>query len=96
MYKMTDSIDVSNMNMEGKKKVADAIKQAAFCLNTIEGEREAIKAIVEKINDEVGIDKKIFRKMVKAYHKNSFSAEVEEAEKFEQTYQSVMGAVDEG
>jgi len=91
---MTDSIDVSNMNMEGRKKIQAAIKQAAFCLNTIEGEREAINEIVKQVHDEVGVEKKIFRRMLKAYHKNNFTEEVETDEKFEQTYQSVMGAID--
>jgi ABC-type microcin C transport system permease subunit YejB len=93
---MSESVDVNNMNSEGKKKIQDAIKQAAFCMNTIDGEREAINEIIARIHDEVGVDKKIFRKMVKAYHKNNFTEEVEEAEQFEQTYQSVMGAVDAG
>jgi len=91
---MTDTIDVNNMNMEGRKKIQDAIKQAAFCLNTIEGEREAMNEIVKQINAEVGVDKKIFRRMLKAYHKNNFTEEVEGDTQFEQTYQSVMGAID--
>lgn len=85
------SIDVTNMNEEGKKKIAGAVKQIAFCMNTIAGEKEAIKDIINEMADQFDVDKKILRKVAAAYHKDSFSAVQEENTTFETTYMSVMG-----
>ena len=85
------SIDVSNMNDEGKKQIAESVKQIAFCLGTIAGEKEAINEIINEMVDKHDVDKKILRKVATAYYKDSFADVQSENDSFEATYLSVMG-----
>jgi hypothetical protein len=76
---------------EVRKKVAAAMGEMSAAMTRIEAERDLIKEIIKKLNEDHGLSKKILAKMGKAYHKQSFSKEVEESEEFQTLYEEVLG-----
>jgi uncharacterized FlgJ-related protein len=74
-----------------RTKVRQAMGEISASMTRIEAERDLIKEIVKKIHDEHDLPKKALSKMAKAYHKQSFSKEVEEQEEFQTLYETVLG-----
>ena len=74
-----------------KQAIFAALGEGSASMTRIEAERDLIKEIVKKIHEDHGISKKTAAKMIKVYHKQSFSKEVEEREEFETLYEKVTG-----
>jgi hypothetical protein len=74
-----------------RKKVAAAMGEISAAMTRMEAEKDLIKEIVKKLNEDHGLSKKVLNKMGRAYHKQSFSKEVEEHSEFETLYEEVLG-----
>lgn len=74
-----------------KKKIRDAMGEASGSLTRIEAEKDFIKEIVKKLNEDHSVPKKTLSKMIKVYHKQSFSKEKEEQDEFQELYETVTG-----
>ena len=75
-----------------RTKVRQAMGEISASMTRIEAERDLIKEIVKKLNDEHSLPKKALNKMAKAYHKQSFTKEVEDQEEFQTLYETVLGS----
>lgn len=62
-------------------------------MTRIEAEKDLMKEIVKKLNEDHGLSKKALNKMAKTYHKQSFNKEVEEQDEFQTLYEEVLGSV---
>lgn len=78
-------------NPEDRKRIKDALQEISDSFTRIEGERDAIKDIVNFVNEEFDLPKKYVSKMARVYHKQSFDKEVGEAEDFAALYETVTG-----
>lgn len=78
-------------NPETIKAVNKALQEMSNSMTRIEAERDLIKDIVENVSEDHGIEKKIFRRMARVYHKRNFSTEIQEHEEFEAMYENVVG-----
>jgi len=76
-------------NVKDRKAVYDCMKQISDSMARIEAERDFIKNAVNDICEEQELSKKIFRKMVKVYHKQNFQQEVQTHEEFETLYETI-------
>lgn len=74
-----------------RKIVRDAIGEISASMTRMEAERDLIKEIIKKLNEDHQLSKKALSKMAKAYHKQSFSKEVEDADEFQTLYETVLG-----
>ena len=74
-----------------KQAIYAALGEGSASMTRIEAERDLIKEIVKKIHEDHGISKKTAAKMIKVYHKQSFSKEVEEQCEFQTLYEKVTG-----
>ena len=63
-----------------RKKVMDALMEISASMTRMEAERDLIKSILERMEDEFEIPKKPGRKLAKIYHKQNFSEVKEEQE----------------
>lgn len=81
-----DDVQPSHLNPEDKKKLHDAILEIDNSLVRIGGERDLIKSILQRIEDEIGIKKKVARKLARTYHKDNFAELKEEEEYVETTF----------
>lgn len=76
------------------QKIQNAVIEASNSKLRIEAERDLIKDIAQRIQDEVGIAKRDFNKMVKVYFKNEFKKVQEDLNEFADLYSKVMAGKD--
>lgn len=74
-----------------KKAIRDALGEASGAMTRIDGEKDLIKEIAKKMQENHSIPKKTFRKMLATYHKQNFSQVAEETEEFLDMYESIWG-----
>lgn len=92
---MTD-ITIANLPFSDVDKVKKAVQEISNSMARATAERDLQKETINRINEEVGIDKKILRRAAKAYYKMNFPEEVEAAEKFQEFYTTVVQENDLG
>lgn len=78
-----------NLTPVDKKKLVDALKEMSSSMTRVEAERDLQKNLRKDICDELDLNKKVFSKLARTYHKQNFSEEQEVHEKFENLYESV-------
>ena len=75
---------------ELRKRIRDAVAQASAVTQMIEDQKSALKDVVTFAKEELEVPKKIFTKMVKAFHQQSYPAMAQETEIFELFYETIM------
>lgn len=74
-----------------RKVILDAIKEADNCLLRIDSEKDQIKAIVEEINEKYELNKGLFAKLVRLYHKQNLSVYEQETSDVIEAYNTIVG-----
>jgi len=77
-------------NDEHRDKIKKALKDMSGALTRAEAEKDYVKDVLARLKDEVGLEPKYGRKLLKHYHNQSIQQEIEEAEEIEQLYTSVF------
>jgi hypothetical protein len=72
-----------------KAKVVGCLQEVSNSLTRIEAERDLIKEILQKMQDECEIPKKLSRKIAKVYHKRNYEEEVAQQNDFVDLYEIV-------
>ena len=72
-----------------KAKVLGCLQEISNSLTRIEAERDLIKEILKKMQDECEIPKKLSRKIAKVYHKRNYEEEVAQQNDFVDLYEIV-------
>jgi hypothetical protein len=78
-----------NLTVDDKKKLMSALKDMSASMTRVEAERDLQKNVKKDICDELDLNKKVFAKLAKTYHKQNFSEEVQTHEEFETLYEDV-------
>ena len=81
---------VQGLTEEERKQFRKAIMELNDSMTRIGAERELQKETINELNDKLDIDKKLIRRMAKAYFKANFKDEVQENTDFEEFYTTVM------
>ena len=71
-------------------KIRNAIEEISNSMVRTDAERDLVKEIINKINEEEGMDKRVLRKMARAYHKQNFHDEAALHEEFEVAFTNIM------
>jgi hypothetical protein len=77
------------MSPTDKAKILGMLSEISNSLTRIESERDLIKEILERMQDETEIPKKLGRKLARVYHKRNFEEEVAEQNDFVEIYEKV-------
>ena len=80
---------LANMNPNDKVKLIGALKDMSVSMARMDAERDLQKNIKNDICKELDLNKKVFSKLAKTYHKQNFSEEVQLHQEFETLYESV-------
>ena len=72
-----------------KAKVLGCLQEISNSLTRIEAERELIKEILQKMQDECELPKKLSRKLAKVYQTRNYEEEVAEQSDFQTVYETV-------
>ena len=73
-----------------KAKVLGCLQEISNSLIRIEAERDLIKEVLQRMQDECELPKKLSRKLAKVYHKRNYEEEVAEQSDFQTVYESVV------
>lgn len=84
------TVNISSLNDMERKKLKKAIMEMNDSMTRVSAERDLQKEIVNNLNDELGVDKKLIRRLSKAYFKANFGQEVEENKAFEESYDLII------
>lgn len=77
------------INPQHKQGILGCLKEISNSYARIEAERDLVKEILEKMQDEFELPKKLSRKLAKTYHKNNYAEEVAEQNDFTEAYETV-------
>ena len=77
-------------NPEDKKKFYNAIVEISNSMTRTEAERDLINEIIKDLSEEFDINKKIIRKIAKAYHKQNLNEEQQDHDEFVELYEEVV------
>jgi hypothetical protein len=72
-----------------KAKILGMLQEISNSLTRVEAERDLIKEILDRLQDECEIPKKLSRKLAKVYHKSNFEEEVAQQNDFVDMYEQV-------
>lgn len=78
-----------NLTPADKKKLEDALKEMSTSMSRVAAERDLQKNVIGDICEELDLNKKVFRKLAKVYHKQNYADEVATHQEFEQLYETV-------
>lgn len=84
------TVNISSLNETERKKLKKAIMELNDSMTRVASERDLQKDIIGNLNDELGVDKKLIRRMAKVYFKANFGEEVEENKAFEESYDLII------
>lgn len=86
----TDNFELPS-DPELRRKIREAVKEAADIMTMIAAQREALRDAKSRIVEELEVPKKILNKMIKAYYNQDFPAISQENEMFELFYENIIG-----
>ena len=84
------TMTVQSLSSDDRKVLRKAIIELNDSLTRANAERDLQKEIIEETNGKLGVDKKLIRRMARAYFKANFNDEVEQNNTFESFYDEVM------
>ena len=87
-------VSINSLSAEDKKKIKGVIMELNDSMTRMAAERDLQKEAVTNINDALGVDKKLIKRMAKAYYKANYNEEVEENNTFEEFYDTIVSGKD--
>ena len=84
------TMNIEALTAEDKKVLRKAIIELNDSMTRAGAEKDLQKEIITETNGKLGVDKRLIRRMAKAYFKANFNDEVEENNTFESFYDEVM------
>lgn len=66
------------------------MKEASDAQLQIDSLKEHLALIRSDLTDELGLPAKLFNKLLKTYHKQTYGEEVKQAEEFQETYEAIF------
>lgn len=76
---------------EQKKQIKSCLSEISNSYTRIEAERELVKDIFVRMQDDFEMSKRLSRRLAKIYHKRNIAEEIASAEELSETYNEVIG-----
>jgi ABC-type microcin C transport system permease subunit YejB len=83
-------VSINSLTTEDRSKLKSAISEINDSMVRAASEKDVQKEFVDKVSEDLGIDKKLVKRLAKAYYKSNFNNEVQDFEKFEEFYMSLF------
>lgn len=83
-------VSINSLSVEEKKKLKNTILELNDSMTRTAAEKELQKQAIDEIFDQLGVDKKIVRRMAKVYYKANYNTETEEENMFRDFYEGVI------
>lgn len=85
-----NKISLQNLNDDARKRVKKAVLEIDESLTRIASERDLQKEILTKLEEELGVEKKMVRKLARTYFKQDFKMQIADQDEFETAYQEIV------
>ena len=85
-----NSISLTNLPQDSQKRVKQSIVEIEGSLTRIAAERDLQKEILDKLEQDLGVNKKLVRRIARAYFKGNFNIETVENDEFETAYKQIL------
>jgi hypothetical protein len=74
-----------------KADIKNCLQEISNSYTRIEAERDNIKAILDRMEEEFEMPKKLSRKLARVYHKRNIAEETAAMQELQETYEDVVG-----
>lgn len=88
-------VNANSLSNSDRKKLKKIVQELNDSMTRIAAEKEFQKESIAAVSEEMGLDKKLLRRMAKTYFNATFNLEKEEQQSFEEFYELVINAKDE-
>lgn len=88
-------VSANSLTSEQRKRLKNAIIELNDSMTRVASERELQKETINELFDELGIEKKVLRRLARTYFKANFQMEQEEHKTFEDFYDLILGSNEE-
>ena len=76
-------------NPADREKLLASIKEMSNSMTRVDAEKDFQKDIIDKVNDELGLEKKYVRKLASIYHRQNFTTVQQEQEELQELYEAI-------
>lgn len=83
-------VSINALTESQKTELKNAIREMNDSMTRAAAERDFQKETLNNISDKTGVNKKIVRRMAKAYFRSNYAEEQEDNRQFEEFYDGVM------
>ena len=83
-------VSINALTESQKTELKNAIREMNDSMTRAAAERDFQKETLNSISDKTGVNKKIIRRMAKAYFRSNYAEEQEDNRQFEEFYDGVM------
>lgn len=83
-------VSINALTESQKTELKNAIREMNDSMTRAAAERDFQKETLNSISDKTGVNKKIVRRMAKAYFRSNYAEEQEDNRQFEEFYDGVM------
>ena len=83
-------VSINALTESQKTELKNAIREMNDSMTRAAAERDFQKETLNGISDKTGVNKKIIRRMAKAYFRSNYAEEQEDNRQFEEFYDGVM------
>jgi len=83
---------MQNLNEEDLERLMGALKDMSNSMLRVEAERSLQKEVKDSVCEELDLNKKVFTRLAKTYHKQNYSEEVDNNDQFETIYQNIISS----
>lgn len=72
-----------------REKLLASIKEMSNSMTRVDAEKDFQKDVIDKVNDELGLEKKYVRKLAAIYHRQNFTTVQQEQEELQELYEAI-------
>ena len=76
-------------NPADREKLLNAIKEISNSMTRVDAEKDFQKDVIDKIADELDLEKKHVRKLAGIYHRQNFTTVQQEQEELQELYEAM-------
>lgn len=84
------TVNANSLSVEDRKKIKHVIQLLNDSMTRVAAERDLQKDEIDALYQTLGVDKKLIKRMAKAYFKSNYSEEAEANSAFEDFYTLVV------
>lgn len=88
-------VSINSLTTVDRRKLKSAIIELNDSMTRISAENDLQKDVLNNVAEEIGLDKRLVKRLSKTYYKSNFNVEVEENKNFEEFYTVLLTTQDQ-